>query len=74
MKELLEAMLDLHTITLVRQKAVIAVLESKGTLTKAEVDSLQEQLSDADANEARDKVRALFASCLKDRLGWRTVA
>jgi len=71
MKELLEALLDLHTMTLMRQKILINLLEKREIVTRAEVDAAFQQLPQNEADEDTKKVRETFASCLNDRLGWK---
>ncbi len=71
MKELLEALLDLHTMTLTRQKILIDLLEKRGIVTRAEVDAAFQQLPHSEYDEDTKKVRETFFSCLNDRFGWK---
>lgn len=70
MKELLDVFLELHNISLLRQKSVITALENKGVLTRADVDSIYDQIPETEAAVAREKVRNLFTSLMKESLGW----
>jgi hypothetical protein len=62
MEKLFNAFLELNAITLLRVKCVVAALENKGVLTKADVDALQSSISDAEAEKALETVRGLFKS------------
>jgi hypothetical protein len=62
--EMFRAMFELHAITLIRMKCVILALEQKNVLTRAEIDAIQENLSDteynADLEKVRDQLRLLY--------------
>lgn len=70
MKEILEALIDLHVAMLERQKILIGLLEKREILTRAEVDSACSQVPQSEYDADTQKVRDLFQAFLSDRLGW----
>lgn len=70
MKEILEALIDLHVATLERQKILIGLLEKREILTRAEVDSIYDQVPQSEWDADTQKVRDSFRLFLSARFGW----
>src|ERR1700740_1512386 len=66
-KILFEALLEMHTIALVRMKCLIMTLEEKGIVTRDQIDSIQDNLSQSEKDEAGFKVRRLFGELMAAR-------
>ena len=67
-KLLFEALLEMHSIALVRMKCLIMALEEKGIVTRDQIDSIQDNLSQGEKNEADLKVRRLFGELIAERM------
>jgi len=65
---LIDSLIELHVTTLVRIKVLISALEEKGIVTKEQIESLHNNLSQDEMNEAAKKVRALFGEFVKDHI------
>jgi hypothetical protein len=64
---LIDSLIELHITTLVRIKVLISALEEKGIVSKEQIESLHNNLSQAELNDAAKIVRNLFGDIVKDR-------
>jgi hypothetical protein len=66
MKEMIKALLNLHTVNFIRYKLLIEALEKKGILTRSELDAAYENFPATEQEAVHEKTKKLFLSLFEE--------